>query len=142
MGVSLINSNASGFGSGLVEQRTGINLHNRGLGFSLMRGHESELAAGRQPPHTLCPALITRKDNSLLSVLGTMGGDAQPQIILQLITRLLRSSGAARTPAEIVCHQQYKSKGTHQKVGYANSPHEDTKLSNALDSTQALVTQT
>jgi gamma-glutamyltranspeptidase/glutathione hydrolase len=102
MGVSLINSNASGFGSGLVEQRTGINLHNRGLGFSLMRGHASELAAGRQPPHTLCPALITRKDNSLLSVLGTMGGDAQPQIILQLITRLLRNGGAARTPAEIV----------------------------------------
>jgi gamma-glutamyltranspeptidase/glutathione hydrolase len=102
MGVSLINSNASGFGSGLVEQRTGINLHNRGLGFSLMRGHASELAAGRQPPHTLCPALITRKDGPLFSVLGTMGGDAQPQIILQLITRLLRSSGAARTPAEIV----------------------------------------
>jgi hypothetical protein len=41
-----------------------------------------------------------------------------------------------------ICHQQYKSKGTHQKVGYANSPPEDTKLSNALDSTQALVTQT
>ena len=102
MGVSLINSNASGFGSGLVEQRTGINLHNRGLGFSLIRGHESELAAGRQPPHTLCPALITRKDNSLLSVLGTMGGDAQPQIILQLITRLLRTGGVAHKPAEIV----------------------------------------
>ncbi|MDP4851055.1 MAG: gamma-glutamyltransferase family protein, partial [Ilumatobacteraceae bacterium] len=102
MGVSLINSNASGFGSGLVEQRTGINLHNRGLGFSLMRGHESELTAGRQPPHTLCPALITRSDGSLLSVLGTMGGDAQPQIILQLITRLLRNRGAARKPAEIV----------------------------------------
>ncbi|MFM8852805.1 MAG: gamma-glutamyltransferase, partial [Acidimicrobiaceae bacterium] len=80
MGVSLINSNASGFGSGLVEQRTGINLHNRGLGFSLLRGHHSELTAVRQPPHTLCPSLITRKDNSLFSVLGTMGGDAQPQI--------------------------------------------------------------
>lgn len=102
MGVSLINSNASGFGSGLVEQRTGINLHNRGLGFSLIKGHESELAAGRQPPHTLCPALITRPDGSLFSVLGTMGGDAQPQIILQLVTRLLRNSGVARTPAEIV----------------------------------------
>ena len=90
MGVSLINSNASGFGSGLVEQQTGINLHNRGLGFSLIKGHQSELTAGRQPPHTLCPALITRSDGSLFSVLGTMGGDAQPQIILQIITRLLR----------------------------------------------------
>lgn len=90
MGVSLINSNASGFGSGLVEQQTGINLHNRGLGFSLVKGHQSELTAGRQPPHTLCPALITRKDGTLFSVLGTMGGDAQPQIVLQIITRLLR----------------------------------------------------
>ncbi|MFM8948589.1 MAG: gamma-glutamyltransferase, partial [Acidimicrobiaceae bacterium] len=57
---------------------------------------------GRQPPHTLCPSLITRKDNSLFSVLGTMGGDAQPQIILQLVTRLLRNNGATRKPAEIV----------------------------------------
>ena len=40
MGVSLINSNASGFGSLLVEPSTGINLHNRGLGFSVAAGHQ------------------------------------------------------------------------------------------------------
>lgn len=91
MGVSLINSNASGFGSGLVEQLTGINLHNRGLGFSLQQGHVAELAPGHQPPHTLCPALITNNDGSLLAVLGTMGGDAQPQVLLQIITRLLHN---------------------------------------------------
>lgn len=90
MGVSLINSNASGFGSLLVEPSTGINLHNRGLGFSIQAGHPAELAPGRKPPHTLCPAVITRTDGSLFSVLGTMGGDAQPQIVLQIITRLLR----------------------------------------------------
>lgn len=101
MGVSLINSNASGFGSGLVEFRTGINLHNRGLGFSLIKGHQSELAAGRQPPHTLCPSLITRADGSLFAVLGTMGGDAQPQIILQIITRLLREK-KSNNPKELV----------------------------------------
>ena len=90
MGVSLIQSNASGFGSWLVEERSGINLHNRGLGFSLVPGHPAELAPGRRPPHTLSPALVTRDDGSLRSVLGTMGGDAQPQILLQLVTRLLR----------------------------------------------------
>ena len=90
MGVSLINSNASGFGSLVVEPNTGINLHNRGLGFNLTPGHPAEVAPGRKPPHTLCPALITRPDGSLHSVLGTMGGDAQPQIMLQIITRLLR----------------------------------------------------
>lgn len=87
-GVSLIQSNASGFGSWLVEPSTGINLHNRGLGFSLEAGHPAELAPGRRPPHTLCPTLVTNTDGSLRAVVGTMGGDAQPQILLQLLTRL------------------------------------------------------
>lgn len=103
LGVSLIQSNAAGFGSWLAEQRTGINLHNRGLGFSLVDGHPAVLAPGRHPPHTLSPVLVTRDDGTLAAVLGTMGGDAQPQILLQLLTRLLshghspaRAVGAAR----------------------------------------------
>jgi len=87
MAVSLIQSNASGFGSWLVEPSTGINLHDRGLGFSVEEGHPAELAPGRKPPHTLSPALATR-DGALAAVLGTMGGDAQPQILLQLAARL------------------------------------------------------
>lgn len=90
MGVSLIQSNASGFGTHVFEPSTGIGLHNRGIGFSLEPGHPAELAPGRQPPHTLSPALVTRPDGSLRAVLGTMGGDAQPQVVLQLLTRLLR----------------------------------------------------
>ena len=89
VGVSLIQSNASGFGSWLVEPGTGINLHNRGLGFSLEAGHPAELAPGRRPPHTLSPALVTRSDGSLAATIGTMGGDGQPQILLQLLARLL-----------------------------------------------------
>ncbi len=88
MGVSLIQSNASGFGSWVVEPTTGINLHNRGLGFSLTPGHPAELAPGKRPPHTLSPALATRPDGTLRSVFGTMGGDAQPQILLQLAARM------------------------------------------------------
>ena len=88
MGVSLINSNASGFGSWLVEPSTGINLHNRGLGFSLEEGHPAEIAPGRRPPHTLSPALATNSDGSLAAVFGTMGGDGQPQILLQIAARL------------------------------------------------------
>ena len=89
-GVSLIQSNASGFGSHLFEPATGINLHNRGLGFTLEAGHPAELAPGRRPPHTLSPASATRPDGSLAAVFGTMGGDAQPQILLQVAARLLR----------------------------------------------------
>ena len=87
MAVSLIQSNASGFGSWLAEPNTGINLHNRGLGFSLDPGHPAEFGPGRRPPHTLSPALATR-DDDLVSVFGTMGGDAQPQILLQIAARL------------------------------------------------------
>ncbi len=85
--VSLIQSNASGFGSWLAEPNTGINLHNRGLGFSLVDGHPAEFGPGRRPPHTLSPALATR-DRDLVAVFGTMGGDAQPQILLQIAARL------------------------------------------------------
>ena len=87
MAVSLIQSNASGFGSWLVEPMTGINLHNRGLGFSAEAGHPAEYRPGRRPPHTLCPAMATRA-GELVAVFGTMGGDAQPQILLQLMARL------------------------------------------------------
>ena len=86
--VSLIQSNASGFGSCLVEPVTSINLQNRGLGFSLVEGHPAELAPGRRPPHTLCPALA-RREGRVATVLGTMGGDAQPQILAQLVARLI-----------------------------------------------------
>jgi gamma-glutamyltranspeptidase / glutathione hydrolase len=90
MGVSLIQSNAKGFGCNVFEPATGIGLHNRGIGFSLQPRHPAEYGPGRRPPHTLAPALITRADGSMRAVIGTMGGDAQPQILLQLVTRLLR----------------------------------------------------
>ena len=103
LGVSLIQSNASGFGSNLFEPSTGINLHNRGLGFSLVEDHGAEYHAGRRPPHTLSPALVTADDGALEMVLGTQGGDAQPQILLQLLARTLhhgqspgRAIGSAR----------------------------------------------
>ncbi len=89
MGVTLILSNASAWGAYVVEPATGVFLHNRGIGFSLAPGHPAELSPGRRPPHTLAPALVTRPDGSLRAVLGTMGGDSQPQVLLQLLARLL-----------------------------------------------------
>jgi gamma-glutamyltranspeptidase/glutathione hydrolase len=91
MGVSLIQSNAAGFGSLLVVPGVRIFLQNRGIGFSLEAGHPAEYGPGRRPPHTLMPALVTRPDGSLRYVLGSMGGDSQPQIALQLLARLLHT---------------------------------------------------
>jgi gamma-glutamyltranspeptidase/glutathione hydrolase len=90
MGVTLIQSNASAWGARIVEPATRVFLHDRGIGFSLEAGHPAELAPGRRPPHTLAPALVTGTDGSLRTVLGTMGGDSQPQVLLQLLARLLR----------------------------------------------------
>jgi gamma-glutamyltranspeptidase/glutathione hydrolase len=89
VGVSLIQSNAAGFGANVIVDPPGIFLHNRGIGFSLQPGHPAELRPGRKPPHTLSPALVTRPDGGLRHVLGTMGGDSQPQILLQLLARTL-----------------------------------------------------
>ena len=82
--VSLIQSNAADFGVHLAEPNTGIFLHNRGIGFSTDQDHPAVLAPGRRPPHTLSPLLVTAPDGGLRGVIGTMGGDSQPQLLLQL----------------------------------------------------------
>lgn len=94
MGVSLIQSNAAGFGANLAEPSTGIFLQNRGLGFSLTPGHAAEYGARRRPPSTLSPVLVTSPDGTLDMTIGTMGGDMQPQIVLQLLARLLANGEA------------------------------------------------
>jgi gamma-glutamyltranspeptidase/glutathione hydrolase len=103
-GVSLIQSNAAGFGAHVAVPGTGILLHNRGIGFSLRPGHPAEYGPGRRPPHTLSPALVTRADGTLRSVLGTMGGDSQPQVVLQMLARLLRHG---QVPGEVIAAPRF-----------------------------------
>jgi gamma-glutamyltranspeptidase/glutathione hydrolase len=91
LGISLTQSNALDFGAHLVAGETGVFLHNRGVGFSLEPGHPAAYGPRRRPSHTLSPAIVTRPDGSLAHVIGTMGGDVQPQILLQLLVRLLVS---------------------------------------------------
>jgi gamma-glutamyltranspeptidase/glutathione hydrolase len=91
MAVSLMQSNAAGFGAHLAVPGVRVFLQNRGIGFSLEPGHRAELGPGRRPPSTLSPALITRADGSLRATVGAMGGDGQPQVVLQLAARLLAS---------------------------------------------------
>jgi gamma-glutamyltranspeptidase/glutathione hydrolase len=87
MGVSLIQSNAAGFGSFLAVAGVGVFLHNRGIGFSVEAGHPAELQPGKRPPSTLAPALATTPGGQLRTVFGCMGGDAQPQVVLQMAAR-------------------------------------------------------
>ena len=83
MGVSLIQSNFHGIGSGLSAGRTGVWLHNRGAGFNLIPGHPNEWRPGRRPLHTLSPTIWT-EGNRLALVLGTRGGHQQPQLLSQM----------------------------------------------------------
>ena len=99
MGASLLQSNASGFGAHLVVPGSGIFLHNRGIGFSLEPGHPGEYRPGRRPAHTLSPTAVTGAGGSLRAVLGSMGGDAQPQILLQVLARWLVSG---QEPGDVV----------------------------------------
>jgi gamma-glutamyltranspeptidase/glutathione hydrolase len=86
--VSCIQSNYFGIGSRISAASTGVFLHNRGAGFSLIEGHANEAGAGKRPLHTLAPTLWTR-DGSLALVLGTRGGDQQPQYLAQVAAALL-----------------------------------------------------
>lgn len=115
MGVSLIQSNAAGFGSHVMIGETGIFLHNRGIGFNLIEGHPAEYGPGRRPPHTLAPALITNGDGSLRSVLGTMGGDAQPQVVLQMMARMLH---AGERPGAILSAPRFALASPDPKTGF------------------------
>jgi gamma-glutamyltranspeptidase / glutathione hydrolase len=96
MAVSGIQSNFHGIGSGISAGDTGIFLHNRGAGFSLVPGHPNELAPGKRPLHTLSPTLWTR-DGACALLLGTRGGDQQPQYLIQMVALMLL---AGLDPAE------------------------------------------
>jgi gamma-glutamyltranspeptidase/glutathione hydrolase len=90
MGVSITQSNYMGLGTSIGAGESGFLLHNRGAGFDLRPGSPNELAPGKRPLHTLAPTLWTSGSN-LVALLGTRGGDHQPQLLLQMAVRLFLS---------------------------------------------------
>jgi gamma-glutamyltranspeptidase / glutathione hydrolase len=84
--VSLIQSNYSGFGSGLTAPGTGFVLHNRGGLFTLEANHPNTLAPRKRPLHTIIPGFM-EKDGVRIGF-GIMGGFNQPQAHAQFVANI------------------------------------------------------
>jgi gamma-glutamyltranspeptidase/glutathione hydrolase len=85
--VSLIQSNYSQFGSGIVAPGTGFVLHNRGGLFTLDAKSPNALAGRKRPLHTIIPAFAEKGDTRV--AFGIMGGWNQSQAHAQFMVDLV-----------------------------------------------------
>jgi gamma-glutamyltranspeptidase/glutathione hydrolase len=85
--VSLIQSNYSGFGSGLVPPGTGFMLQNRGGLFSLQKGQPNTLEPHKRPLHTIIPAFMENGEQKI--GFGIMGGWNQGQAHAQFVSNIV-----------------------------------------------------
>ena len=97
---SLIQSNYSAFGSGVVVNGMGFALQNRGALFSLDASHPNALQPRKRPFHTIIPAFMERGDVHI--GFGIMGGANQPLAHAQFVSNLvdygMNIQGALESP--------------------------------------------
>jgi gamma-glutamyltranspeptidase/glutathione hydrolase len=103
--VSLIQSNFVHFGSGVHVPEWGINLNNRGFSFSLDADRPNVLAPGKRPMHTLIPAMVLRDGDPWL-VFGSMGGDAQAAVHIQVLGHILDEDA---DPADAIAAPRWRA---------------------------------
>jgi len=84
--VSLIQSNAGAFGSGLVADGTGFVLQNRGSAFTLKPNQPNTLRPHTRPLHTIIPAFMQKGDERV--AFGIMGGFNQAQAHAQFVSNV------------------------------------------------------
>jgi gamma-glutamyltranspeptidase / glutathione hydrolase len=82
--VSLIQSNYSEFGSGIMPTHAGFVLHNRGGLFTLTPNQPNTIAPRKRPLHTIIPAFMEKGDVRI--GFGIMGGWNQSQAHAQFVS--------------------------------------------------------
>jgi gamma-glutamyltranspeptidase/glutathione hydrolase len=88
MMVSMIQSNYSGMGSGLMPDGLGFMFQDRGQLFALAAGHPNLYAPRKRPFHTIIPGFALKGGEPWLAF-GVMGGDMQPQGQAQVISNMV-----------------------------------------------------
>lgn len=118
MMVSMIQSNFTGFGSGVVVPGTGVHLQNRGFGFSTRAGHPNAVAGGKRPYHTIIPGFISRNGQPVASF-GVMGGHMQPQGHVQMVVRLADYGQTPQAAIDAPRWQAGEDGGVFLEAGFA-----------------------
>lgn len=83
--VTIVQSVFLVYGSGIVDEETGILLNNRMIGFTTEAGHPNQVAPGKRPAHTLCPCMVFAPDGSLRYAIATPGGPGQTITLAQVL---------------------------------------------------------
>lgn len=97
--VVLIQSLFHGMGSRVTVPGWGIVLHSRGAGFNLQEGHPNCLAPNKRPLHTLCASIVCRENEPVIGF-GTEGGHLQPQVHMQVLSRMLNDGANVQEAIE------------------------------------------
>ena len=87
-GVAVIQSVYAELGSGVVGEETGVLMNNRMIAFFLDPARANHLAPGRRTMHTLHTFMVSDA-SGLRCIGGSPGGDNQPQVNLQVLSRII-----------------------------------------------------
>lgn len=122
--VSFIQSNYTGFGSGIVIPGTGIAMQNRGACFTLEENHPNVVAPEKRPYHTIIPAMMTPGTHGIetdLMAFGVMGGFMQPQGHVQVLSRVLDFNQNPQAALDAPRWQWSKGKSIAIEPGFAEA---------------------
>jgi gamma-glutamyltranspeptidase/glutathione hydrolase len=148
--VSLIQSNYSGFGSGITVRGMGFALQNRGALFSLDPTSPNVLAGRKRPFHTIIPAFMERGDQHI--GFGIMGGPNQPLAHAQFVSNFVdygmnlqqaletaRFTVHGRDPCELVIESRVPAAVRDQLTAMGNHFRVDREYSTSMGRGQAVL---